>query len=220
MIDPLLWWLACSALGAVFAASSAHKLADVGAFASSIAAYRIAPAAWAPALARAFVATEAVVATALLLAPVLVLTSLFGAWPGQAPARVLAVSPALTATAAAMAVRLGAVGALGLLGGYSAAVAVNLGRGRRDLDCGCYGPARRRPISALLLVRNAGLAAIAAAVLASPSARPLVWIDAVTLAAALATAALLWSSVGALAAISEARARVRRSSAARLEGVA
>jgi hypothetical protein len=40
-----------------------------------------------------------------------------------------------------------ALAALGLLALYSAAIGVNLVRGRRDLDCGCTGPALRQPLS-------------------------------------------------------------------------
>jgi hypothetical protein len=54
-----------------------------------------------------------------------------------------------------------ALGALALLALYSAAIGVNLARGRRDIDCGCTGPALRQPLSGWLLVRNAALGALA-----------------------------------------------------------
>lgn len=89
-------------------------------------------------------------------------------------------------------VALGATGALSLLAVYSAAVGVNLARGRRDIDCGCLGPGHRQPLSEWLLLRN-GMAAVAAAALLLPeTARPLGWIDTLSLAAALASLSLLW----------------------------
>ena len=50
----------------------------------------------------------------------------------------------------------GAVGALFLLGLFSAAVGVSLARGRRP-DCHCFGQARSQPVSGRTLARNAGL---------------------------------------------------------------
>jgi len=59
----------------------------------------------------------------------------------------------------------GAVGAALLLALYTGAIAINLFRGRRDIDCGCSGPGLERPLSPALLVRNGlliGMAVIAA----------------------------------------------------------
>src|SRR5437870_1480218 len=57
----------------------------------------------------------------------------------------------------------GLVVAAALLALYGAAIAINLARGRRDIDCGCAGPAVRRPITGALVARNAALAALALA---------------------------------------------------------
>jgi hypothetical protein len=46
---------------------------------------------------------------------------------------------------------------------YALAIGINLARGRRDIDCGCTGPATRQQLSGWLLARNAGLVAFAAA---------------------------------------------------------
>jgi hypothetical protein len=54
----------------------------------------------------------------------------------------------------------GAVLALLVLAAASAAILVNLRRGRRVLDCGCGGLSGRQPISGWLLLRNAVLAMI------------------------------------------------------------
>ncbi|MBW8301103.1 MAG: hypothetical protein K0M60_16000 [Hydrogenophaga sp.] len=56
-------------------------------------------------------------------------------------------------------VRAGALLAVALLGLYGVAMAVNIGRGRTRIECGCGGAAQR--LSPALLVRNALLAAIA-----------------------------------------------------------
>lgn len=41
-----------------------------------------------------------------------------------------------------------------LLAGYSAAMAINIARGRLDLDCGCGGPGQEQTVSGWLLGRN------------------------------------------------------------------
>jgi uncharacterized membrane protein YphA (DoxX/SURF4 family) len=51
---------------------------------------------------------------------------------------------------------------------YSGAIALNIARGRRDLDCGCAGPGAAQNISAVLLVRNAVLCMLALVVASSP----------------------------------------------------
>src|SRR5207249_705697 len=60
----------------------------------------------------------------------------------------------------------GLLAAAALLVVYGAAIAINLARGRWDIDCGCAGPAVRRPIGGWLVARNAVLAAAALAGLA------------------------------------------------------
>src|SRR5213080_1524102 len=93
--------------------------------------------------------------------------------------------------------------------GPGAAVAVNLARGRRHIDCGCVGPAVRRPISGWLVARNAALAAAALAAVAPVRPRPLVWVDALTVMGATATLAALYASVDRLLAHAPALARLR-----------
>lgn len=66
-----------------------------------------------------------------------------------------------------------AAGAALLFAAYGAAIAINLARGRRDLDCGCAGPGERRPIGAWMVWRNALLAGVALASLLPAPARAL-----------------------------------------------
>jgi uncharacterized membrane protein YphA (DoxX/SURF4 family) len=76
----------------------------------------------------------------------------------------------------------GAAGIFALLAIFSAAVAINLARGRVNIDCGCFGPALRQELSGWMLARNAALAALALAALMPAQARALVWLDWVTIA--------------------------------------
>ena len=80
----------------------------------------------------------------------------------------------------------------GLLLSYAGAIALNLQRGRRDLDCGCGGPLERRPIAAWMVGRNILLAAALGFAALPCSPRPLVLVDAVTLIGGVSVAALLY----------------------------
>ncbi|MDJ0852716.1 MAG: MauE/DoxX family redox-associated membrane protein [Myxococcota bacterium] len=74
----------------------------------------------------------------------------------------------------------GALLAAALFALYGGAIAVNLARGRRRIDCGCGGPGARRELSEGLVLRNAGLvlAALLAALPETP--RAWLWLDTVT----------------------------------------
>src|SRR2546428_2355471 len=92
----------------------------------------------------------------------------------------------------------GLLAAAALLVLYGAAIAINLARGRRDIDCGCAGPAVRRPISGALVARNAALAALALAGLFPVHPRALLWVDALTVAGATAALAAFYASLARL----------------------
>jgi len=64
-----------------------------------------------------------------------------------------------------------ALGTATLLAGYAFAIAINLWRGRRDMDCGCSGPNQSQPLRPLLLLRNAALVALALIAAQTPLAR-------------------------------------------------
>lgn len=72
---------------------------------------------------------------------------------------------------------LGAALAALLLALVSAAVAVNLARGRAGIDCGCGGASQRLPIGRGLLARNAVLLGLAAVAAWPVAARATVWLD-------------------------------------------
>jgi len=103
----------------------------------------------------------------------------------------------------------GLAGAAALLAVYAAAVAVNLGRGRRALDCGCLGIGGRESISWWLVGRNAMMAGAALAALRPIAERPLVWVDAVTVAGAVALGAFTWLAFDGLLANRSGVARIR-----------
>lgn len=132
--------------------------------------------------------------------------------PLAAPAAALVVAVEL-GVAAALAVpagrAMGLAGAAVLLVVYAAAVTVNLVRGRRHIDCGCAGPAARRPISGWLVVRNAVVALAALAGLAPVVPRPLVWVDALTVAGATAALAALYAAADRMIALAPELARLR-----------
>ena len=82
----------------------------------------------------------------------------------------------------------GALGAMGLLAGFSLAIAWNLARGRTP-DCHCFGNLHSSPAGPTTLARNAGLIALAAVV--ATQADP-AW-SAAAAAAGLAFAAAGWA---------------------------
>jgi hypothetical protein len=90
-----------------------------------------------------------------------------------------------------------------LLIAYAAAIAVNLIRGRRDLDCGCgYRPTA---IGEWMIIRNVVLAAVLTLLQIPLSSRALGLTDYATIAGGLIGAALLFLSAEALLARPAAR---------------
>jgi hypothetical protein len=70
----------------------------------------------------------------------------------------------------------GALGAAALLGLFAAAMAINLQRGRSQIDCGCGQSFLKQNLSWTLVWRNAGLAALLAPslIFTGPTAMPVV----------------------------------------------
>lgn len=80
----------------------------------------------------------------------------------------------------------GSLLAIALLAAFAAAIAINLARGRRHIDCGCFQSALRQRLSASLVARNAVLIVIALPVLeyamrSSPAAPDIVGLRAMSL---------------------------------------
>ncbi len=87
-----------------------------------------------------------------------------------------------------------AFAAVPLLIVYTVAIAANLARGRREIDCGCFASSARVPLSTWLVVRNVILI-VAASVLVMPiRMRTLIWLDALTVPTTLTILSLLWAA--------------------------
>ncbi|SRR5579871_6060965 len=91
-----------------------------------------------------------------------------------------------------------AIAAALLIAMFSAAIAINLARGRREIDCGCFGAALRQTLSGWLLARNAILIAAAAAIGGPERVRPLQMLDAITVVFGAATLTALYASMNHL----------------------
>ncbi len=85
-----------------------------------------------------------------------------------------------------------------LLALFTAAIAVNLARGRREIDCGCFGTALRQTLSGWLIARNAILVAAAVAIEVPVHWRPLDVADFVTIGFGAATLTVLYASMNYL----------------------
>lgn len=72
------------------------------------------------------------------------------------------VLPATRASAAA--------GAIALLAVFCIAIAVNMGRGRREIDCGCFSSTLKQHLSIGLILRNVLLAGLAGLLVWEPAA--------------------------------------------------
>lgn len=104
----------------------------------------------------------------------------------------------------------GAVAAL-LLGVYTLAIAVNLARGRRAIDCGCGDPEQRQPLTGWLLVRNSALLAVALACVAPVLSRTLGWMDWLVALLAAVAAGLIYGACNQLLANRELLSNLRAS---------
>jgi uncharacterized membrane protein YphA (DoxX/SURF4 family) len=87
-----------------------------------------------------------------------------------------------------------AITAIALLLLYTGAIAISLARGRHRIDCGCFSSRGATPITGGLLGRNVALIAAASVLLLPVSARPLIWVDGLTLFMTLVASTLLWAA--------------------------
>lgn len=99
--------------------------------------------------------------------------------------------------------------ALGLIGAYTAAIGVNLLRGRRDIDCGCGGADGAQHIRPALILRNVLLAGAAVILVLPVAGRALHPLDWITIVAGVAGGALLYAAAGRLLAIGPRLVRLR-----------
>jgi hypothetical protein len=85
-----------------------------------------------------------------------------------------------------------------LLLAFAAAMAINLARGRSDIDCGCFIGVQKQRISWPLVVRNLVLASLGLTLLAEGTGRPLAPLDWFTIVAAAGSLLLLYETIGRL----------------------
>jgi Methylamine utilisation protein MauE len=167
LLDPALALLIRSALALLLGAGAIGKVRDRATFRAAVDGYDLLPARAVGLAAWLFPIAEGGLALALVA-------------PGSFGVR----SAALAGAALLFAV-------------YGVAIAINLARGRREIDCGCGGAAHV-PLSGWLVARNALLVAAALAATGGTSARALGLVDALTVAGGVAVLALLWSALHGL----------------------
>ena len=81
---------------------------------------------------------------------------------------------------------------------YIAAIAINLLRGRRNIDCGCGGPAQKQTISEWMIARNGLLLFLAFAAGTQAMPRTLLWFDWLIIILATATGCLFYNIINQL----------------------
>jgi len=91
-----------------------------------------------------------------------------------------------------------ALAAGGLLCLYTTAIAINLLRGRRNIDCGCGGPAQRQTLSEWMLARNGLLALLVFIVGSRVETRMLLWFDWLVISLATVMGCLFYNIINQL----------------------
>jgi uncharacterized membrane protein len=81
---------------------------------------------------------------------------------------------------------------------FTAAIVVNLVRGRLYIDCGCFGPALRQPLSWWLTARNFALMGLAAIAVLPVGGRTLTTLDVATVLFGAATIVVLYAAANYL----------------------
>lgn len=102
-----------------------------------------------------------------------------------------------------------AIASMALLTLYTGAIAANLARGRREIDCGCFASSARVPLTPWLIVRNLGLIGAAVLLVAPVRARAILWVDQFTVVTAVLILWLLWGAAQRLAQTGPALQRLR-----------
>ncbi|WP_440995821.1 MauE/DoxX family redox-associated membrane protein [Arhodomonas sp. SL1] len=93
---------------------------------------------------------------------------------------------------------------------FTLAIAVNLARGRRDIDCGCFGPSRGQQLSGWLLPRNLLLVALSALAGLPPAERALGALDYFTVAAGVVAFVLFFVVSNVVIGLAPQTAALRR----------
>jgi hypothetical protein len=179
VLDPALELLLRVALALLLGAGAVEKARDRATFRAAVEGYEILPARAAGAASACLVAIEGALALGLVA-------------PAGLGVRFLALG-----------------GAAALFAVYAFAIAINLARGRRDIDCGCGRAAAHVPLSGWLVARNGLLVAAALACARGASPRALGVVDALTIAGGVVVLGLVWIAVHGLLAYAGELARAQ-----------
>jgi hypothetical protein len=85
-----------------------------------------------------------------------------------------------------------------LLTMFTGAIGLNLARGRREIDCGCFGPMLRQQLSGWLVVRNLVLAILVVCASGRIEVRTLMALDYATIAGAAIALIVLYAAANYL----------------------
>lgn len=88
---------------------------------------------------------------------------------------------------------MGSIMLMCLIFAFTAAIVINLMRGRYDVDCGCFGPALRQTLSWWLVIRNAMLLGMVAIAFCRANGRALSLFDWFTVTAGVVTLLVLYA---------------------------
>lgn len=93
-----------------------------------------------------------------------------------------------------------AMAAVALLAVFTAAIGINLARGRREIDCGCFSSVLKQHLSGWLLLRNGLLIALAFWLVTGLVPQgAITWLEWLTAGAAAVTVILLYLAAGLIA---------------------
>ena len=95
---------------------------------------------------------------------------------------------------------------------YTGGISINLLRGRRDIDCGCSGPASRHELSGWLVFRNLVLLGLVLLALGWSAQRPLNWLDNMVIVFSVSIASGLYMGLNQLLARAPRMAELRAGS--------
>lgn len=170
MLDSVILSALRILLAGILLEAAFHKLCDLPSFRVSLEAYRLVPTIGLRPISVFFPLCESAVALALLVSCAL-------------PSFDTATAPLLAA---------------GLFTLYTAAIGVNLARGRRRIDCGCGAPGERQELSGSLVIRNIVLVGVALIAALPTLVRPLGLLDRFTLLTGSLALFALWQGTSTL----------------------